>query len=95
MGDWVDISYIYSIIYTYLVYKPTNIRGVKYHLVPSRRFKKRQALHVFPTLQRSCVERNSVSFNSTISACEKAGEWQQALQIFQQMAGDPWSRLWR
>jgi pentatricopeptide repeat protein len=37
------------------------------------------------------VEGNRISFNATISACEKAGEWQQALQIFQQMAKDPWN----
>ena len=51
----------------------------------------RQALGLFQTLQRATVEGNRISFNATISACEKAGEWQQALQIFQQMAKDPWN----
>ena len=33
------------------------------------------------------VRANVISYNTAISACEKSGEWQIAVQLFQEMSG--------
>lgn len=41
-------------------------------------------------MSREKVVPNTFTFNSAISACEKCGEWQQALNLLQEIAAQHW-----
>ena len=34
------------------------------------------------------VQRDTITYNSAISACEKGEQWQQALELFERMRGE-------
>jgi pentatricopeptide repeat protein len=40
-----------------------------------------------PFLAQGC-ERSVITYSTLISACEKAGEWELALQLFEEMRGE-------
>lgn len=45
-------------------------------------------MEVFQQMVRSGCERSVITYSTLISACEKAGEWQLALQLFGRMPQD-------
>ena len=34
------------------------------------------------------VQRNTITYDAAISACEKGGQWQQGLELFERMRGE-------
>ena len=43
------------------------------------------AVHLFDNMREAKVDANVISYNSTISASEKGGQWQMAVHLFDSM----------
>ncbi len=45
-------------------------------------------MEVFQEMVHKGCERSVITYSSLISACEKAGQWELALELFNEMAGE-------
>ena len=49
-----------------------------------------QASHFLAAMQKQRAPYDVISYNSTISACERGGEWQLASSLFRGIWGNGW-----